>query len=288
MATFKLAVINNGTTQIVEYDYAKEECEKTVNSNYHGFMENVVEGMQTHFPNFALIVGKGNLTPFPSMDRPAIFTNDGIKDPITGETPVFSEDAFPSFPRMHMVWKGSVPLKLTGRPVLESIKNRMKRQSKSNQKKWNRFFMRRGGNTFLVIPTLAGYYAGNRNESNPTTPPHICMPRMLWDGILDIPHDHIYGGPAFEGMKWFRLCEYGSDRSNIPIHEALQQRTIPRMVIDLALADLKALGKWGRLIEWFGSQGTELHSFYNVIGKTRGRRADVNKAFLEFYKKEVS
>jgi hypothetical protein len=58
----------------------------------------------------------------------------------------------------------------------------------------------------------------------------------------------------------------------------LQQRIIPKIIIDLMVADLLTVGKLDRVC---GSLGTSLHGLYNWIGK-RGRSERFRRGYERY------
>jgi hypothetical protein len=91
--------------------------------------------------------------------------------------------------------------------------------------------------------------------------PHADPPVMVWPEyfkILDIPPDHVY----YAGI-YYRLCLYATWHEQ-PAVEVLRNRVAPRLLIDLMVADLKALGKLDAALE---KVDCSLYELYNVVGR---------------------
>jgi hypothetical protein len=85
---------------------------------------------------------------------------------------------------------------------------------------------------------------------------------MVWPEyfeVLDIPPDHVYMTPPY-----YRLCLYASWLEQ-PACAVIQNRVVPRLLIDLMMADLAALG---RLDEALDRLDASLYEVYNMVGRS--------------------
>ena len=108
--------------------------------------------------------------------------------------------------------------------------------------------------------------------------PHADPPAMVWPEyfqILDIPPDHVYYAD-----QYYRLCLFATWREQ-PAVQVLQNRVVPRLLIDLMVADLQALG---RLDEALDSLDMSLYELYNVVG----RPEQAEPLALEVYERLVA
>lgn len=95
----------------------------------------------------------------------------------------------------------------------------------------------------------------------PASFPHgepMVMVRADYFDVLGIPADHVY-----PGTRW-RLCNYAS-WPGVTVRTVLQQRIVPRIYLDMMVADLAAAGT---LDEVLGDLGLSLHALYNVAGRS--------------------
>ena len=93
--------------------------------------------------------------------------------------------------------------------------------------------------------------------------PHADPPVMVWSDyfeILDIPPDHVYLAD-----QYYRLCLYATWREQ-PAAAVLHNRVVPRLLIDLMVADLVALDELDNALDRLDSS---LYDLYNVVGRPR-------------------
>ena len=91
--------------------------------------------------------------------------------------------------------------------------------------------------------------------------PHADPPVMVWPEyfqVLGIPPDHVYYAD-----QYYRLCLYATWREQ-PAVQVFQNRVVPRLLIDLMVADLQAVG---RLDEALEALDMSLYEMYNVVGR---------------------
>lgn len=149
---------------------------------------------------------------------------------------------------------GRIPALLEGRPFHRAAKERLlllRNEDRAQARAFSDYFMKVEGRAFFAPPIYV-YFPPNWRKNDP-----FVMVRPDYFDVLAIPPDHIYPGTTF------RLCNYATWRE-VSLRTVLQQRIVPRIYIDLMVADLCALR---RLDEALDECGLSLHSLYNVIGK---------------------
>lgn len=274
--TYKLPVKVDGQVAILEYSYAEEEVLKHVQPRAHAFWKEAVQQMADAFPAFALLAGEADWGRTQRGQPHLIFTQQGVVEAATGNPHGLTREYF------YPTWKGNLPLKVEDTPFLAKLKQRLKRAPK-RKAEYLKYFGKHEGKTVMLIPVNIGYSARRSRHSSDeqidpvTQQPWTYLPNDYFS-ILDIPIDHTYGSVHQMGVE--RLCQYLNHRTNIKAHDALKQRVIPRFVLDLCLANIKALGMWRTFEEWMRDNHTNLHAFYNVVG----RKSKRNEDFLHFYR----
>ena len=147
-----------------------------------------------------------------------------------------------------------IPALIEGRPFHSAAKTRLaqlRAQNPELAKAFADYFLKVDGRAFFAPPIYV-YFPSNWRKSDP-----FVMVRPDYFETLVIPPDHIYPGTTY------RLCNYANWRE-VSLRSVLQQRIVPRIYIDLMVADLTALR---RLDEALEESGISLHSLYNIIGK---------------------
>jgi hypothetical protein len=150
---------------------------------------------------------------------------------------------------------GRIPALISGRPFLDVLKGRISRMERRGDPRAGLFrssLIDVQGKTYLA-PRFAIWFARSWPHSDP--------PVMVWPEyfeVLDIPPDHVYMTPPY-----YRLCLYASWLEQ-PACAVIQNRVVPRLLIDLMMADLAAVG---RLDEALDSLDASLYEVYNMVGR---------------------
>jgi hypothetical protein len=164
---------------------------------------------------------------------------------------------------------GRIPALLEGRPFHAVAKERLAALRRTNPTlagNFANYFLKTDGRSFFAPPVYT-FFPPNWRKSDP-----FVMVRPDYFETLGIPPDHVYPGTTY------RLCNYATWRE-VSARTVLQQRIVPRVYIDLMIADLSALG---RLDEALDACGLSLHSLYNVIGKPQE-----SARFSEIYERTI-
>jgi hypothetical protein len=150
---------------------------------------------------------------------------------------------------------GRIPALISGRPFATDLERRIMalRQSNPGQSSiFQRSILVAQGRRYLA-PRFGLWFS--------QAWPHADPPVMVWSeyfDILNIPPDHV-----FFADQYFRLCLYATWREQ-PAVKVLQHRVVPRLLIDLIVADLQALGKLDQALEQLDSS---LYELYNTVGR---------------------
>lgn len=143
-----------------------------------------------------------------------------------------------------------------GRPSFKRIFRRMRTGAQAAL--WDAYFLAVGDQFFFAPPVLSVF-----PDNCPYAQPNILFWNSYFD-VLGIPPEHAY---TPQGTERVSLCIYaGWHQDTLAI--VLQQRIIPRIIIDLMLADLAAVGHLDDAVRMLG---TTLHGVYNFIGRRRSR-----------------
>ena len=148
-----------------------------------------------------------------------------------------------------------IPSPITGRPFLSALDRRLARlrtTDPARAARWDRALIEVRGTRYLA-PRFGLWFAQSW--------PHADPPVMVWSEyfeMLDIAADHVYYAD-----QYYRLCLYAQWREQ-PAVQVLQNRVVPRILIDLMVADLQALGHLDDALERLGMS---LYELYNVIGR---------------------
>lgn len=155
-----------------------------------------------------------------------------------------------------------------GRPFLQKIHQRLQgMQPGREREKLRQYFLAVDGDNEAKIyfsPRIYAFYPSNW----PRKSPEIMVSREYFDKVLFVGSGrgctdfHAYSNSG----NLLRLCNYSSWHS-VTMRVALQQRIVPKIIIDLMIADLLAVQ---RLDTVTSRLGTSVHNLYNWIGK-RGR-----------------
>jgi hypothetical protein len=150
---------------------------------------------------------------------------------------------------------GRIPALISGRPFARAVDARLARMRELADGRAEIFaasLLRIGERRYLA-PRFGLWFAN--------TWPHSDPPVMVWPEyfpVLDIPPDHVY-----HAAPYHRLCLFASWREQ-PAAQVLQNRVVPRLLIDLMVADLQAVGK---LEDALDRLDASLYELYNHVGR---------------------
>jgi len=153
---------------------------------------------------------------------------------------------------------GRIPALISGRPFLGALEQRMGRLRRRQDSRVDLFassLLKVQGKTYLA-PRFGVWFARSW--------PHADPPVMVWPEyfeVLDIPPDHVYMAPPY-----YRLCLYARWLEQ-PACRVIQSRIVPRLLIDLMMADLQAVG---RLDDALDRLNASLYEVYNMVGHPEG------------------
>jgi hypothetical protein len=147
---------------------------------------------------------------------------------------------------------GRIPALISGRPFETRLLARLAELRAENGPAASASLLEIGDYRYFA-PRFSLWFS----QSWPRTDP----PVMIWPeyfNILDVLPDHVYCAD-----QYYRLCLFSTWREQ-PAVQVLQNRVVPRLLIDLMVADLRAVG---RLDEALDSLDMSLYDLYNEIGK---------------------
>jgi hypothetical protein len=150
---------------------------------------------------------------------------------------------------------GRIPALISGRPFARSLEARIARLRAAGDPRAEVFassVLEVAGRRYLA-PRYGLWFSRSW--------PHADPPVMVWPEyfeVLGIPPDHIY-----HADQYFRLCLYATWREQ-PAVQVLQNRVVPRLLIDLMVADLVAVD---RLDDALAALDMTLYEMYNLVGK---------------------
>ncbi|MBW2733078.1 MAG: hypothetical protein JRH20_11860 [Deltaproteobacteria bacterium] len=186
----------------------------------------------------------------------------GIRHVITGHEPEdLPQDAINGFILR-------VPTPIDDRPFFKGLKQRLAHLEETDATAaglWKQALMEVKGRHYLA-PRFAVWFS--------QVWPHSDPPVMVYNEyfeMLDIPADHVYFADDY-----YRLCLFANWREQ-SVAEVLKNRVVPRLLIDLLVADLQALGK---LEEALQRLDASLYELYNVVGRP-GRVEPLRKVYRE-------
>jgi hypothetical protein len=150
---------------------------------------------------------------------------------------------------------GRIPALITGRPFARALDARLAR-------------LREAGDARAELIAKSLLTVGERRYLAPRfglwfaqSWPHADPPVMVWHEyfeVLEIPPDHVYYAD-----QYYRLCLFATWREQAAA-QVLQNRVVPRLLIDLMVADLQAVG---RLDEALDRLDSSLYELYNAVGR---------------------
>jgi hypothetical protein len=154
--------------------------------------------------------------------------------------------------------------KIQGRACLKEIYDRLERMPEGSGRSGrdeflkliNTYFLTLEGNIYFTPPVEAVY-----PNSWPSEQPTVYLEEDYFK-ILNTTGEHTF--PS-SGSGFRSLCIYSSWH-RATLREVLQQRIVPRVIIDFMIADLKAVDALRRVLD---SIGTSAHDVYNLIGRDR-------------------
>ena len=173
---------------------------------------------------------------------------------------------------------------IRGRPFLKDVFRRVSQISDTDPKKhlYQSYFFtlvnEAGVDHIWFSPAVIAIFP----ENWPRSAPDILF-RDEYFKILNIPATHTYGRSGNN----HKLCNFSSwHRSTMA--RVLQQRIVPRVLIDIMFSDLKSVGKMEEVLRrivrggnLFGVEGA-MYRAYNMIGRQGGEH------FRELYNQYVS
>jgi hypothetical protein len=173
---------------------------------------------------------------------------------------------FPCPPKTMVGLVGRIPALIAGRPFEDALPRRIETLNAEEQSLWRQSLLSVGDKAYLA-PRFGIWFS----RSFPHSPP----PVMVWPEyfpLLDIPPDHVY-----DATPYYRLCLFASWREQ-PAVRILQNRVIPRLLIDLMVADLQAVGKLKAALE---KLDTSLYELYHLVGRPE-QAAPLQQVYQEF------
>lgn len=154
-----------------------------------------------------------------------------------------------------LAFVGRIPAVVDERPMLAKVRAHLAALrgagARDRAAALRAYFVKAEGRTFFAPPVFAYLPAGW-----PRTDPYV-MVHADYFAVLDIPPSHVYPSTSY------RLCNYAQWR-DVTLRTVLQQRVVPRVLIDLMLADLRAMDCLPEALE---EARVDMHSVYNVIGR---------------------
>ena len=265
MATNKKMVMAGSGTEVKSWEVDIDVMTHAIRwvQEHPDLAQQEVEEMELHFPMFIATIASGNKAISCSRCGEILVWNDGIRCVACNK---------PFVPRMasQLCCIGQIPsiigevntngqfIRGKCRPFFRRIYPRI-RKLPANERRYF-FSVGPGGEAgeniiFYFSPVVYGIYPDNWNRDMPTI--------LLEDEyfrLLGIPTEHVFPDHYAQGYK---LCNYAS-WPRVTLRVTLQQRIVPRIIMDLMLADLQSVG---RLHEALGNMGTNTHSVYNIIGR---------------------
>lgn len=218
--------------------------------------------MEDHFPYFiATIAREKKIIYCPNCGDLIVWRNglqcvacDTLFDPPANPQLAFVGQVFS---KLGDELEGGSLTKDLSRPILFRIMERMVRaeQNGEGMEIFNAY-IKKQGMSYYFIPKVQCFLPNNWNKNEP-----VIVLESDYFSVLELQPDHVFPG----GSNDYRLCNYAS-WPRTTLCDTLQQRIVPRTIIDLMFADLKSLGKLNEVLH---NLGTNLHSAYNFIGHGR-------------------
>lgn len=166
--------------------------------------------------------------------------------------------------------------RVNGRPYLEELHKKLKRMPNNETKRKILTYFLYLEEKVYFAPQIYAFYP----ENWPRKAPRILVNKFYFDEVLFAGSNHSHSDfHAYSSSgNLLQLCNYGSWHT-VTMKTALQQRIVPKIIIDLMIADLISIGHLNDVLK---SLRTSLHNLYNWIGK-KGQ----SKKFKKQYEKYV-
>jgi len=237
-------------------------------------LEREVLEMEEHFPNFIATIAAGtNNIPCPRCGEILVW-DDGIRC-------VSCRKAYIPRGASRLCFIGQIPTIIGEvdsrrrfvqgkcRPFFKRIFNQIE--------EFPRYFFSigpdaEGFTSYYFAPVVYGVYPDNWNKDVP-----VIILENEYFQILGIRTEHVFPDTYARG---YRLCNY-ANWPRVTMRVTLQQRIVPRIIIDLMISDLTEIRRLDQVLRTIG---TDKHGIYNVIGRG-GRRG---QEFARLYNQYVT
>lgn len=233
-----------------------------------------LEEMEEYFPFFLATVAEGNSIVNCPKCGDLIVWKDELECAACGQ--LFNPPMHPQLVLLGQIPSiiGEIdedgkPIPGKCRPILKRILEKMASVVGRDKEVYGKYIAQLSDGKCYFIPQVRCFYPDNWSRSAPL----IVLEREYFR-VIDLQPDHVFPDNVNGG---YQLCNYAS-WPRTTLRMTLQQRIVPRIIIDLMLADLKVVGKLDRVLN---NLGTSLHGVYNFIGK--GERSLLFKREYERY-----
>jgi len=165
------------------------------------------------------------------------------------------------------------------RPFLYAVCKNLKDANPGEKKNILRYLLVAPGEGCVKVyftPTVFALYPSNWPRSCPIIMVEEAYFKVLFGSSgYNYSDFHAYGGSG----DLLTLCNYANWHS-VTMRIAIQQRIVPKIVIDLIVADLLSIDKLNKVVN---NLGTTVHSLYNWVGKS-GRSEQLKKEYDKYVK----
>lgn len=223
-------------------------------------LEREVQEMDDCFPYFVATLARNSKLELCSNCRDILVWRDGLE--------CLSCDSCYNAPRdAQLAFRGQIPsiigkvdergkpIRDQCRPIFRKLIRELEEGRGSNA--LGRYLNTTGNGDYYFTPLVTCYLPSNW----PKHAPKIILEKEYFE-ILGLKADHVFPDRTGGG---YQLCNY-ANWPNVTLRVSLQQRIVPRIIIDLMLSSLTCIGKLDRVLS---NLGTSLHNVYNWIGKPR-------------------
>lgn len=162
---------------------------------------------------------------------------------------------------------GQRGVEVHGHPFLKHIHQElMSMNSGEKKRKKLRYFLtlnEKDRTKVFFAPPIYAVYPNNWPRSQPS----VYVERDYFDKILFSGSNLGFGSfhaYSHDSNQLLRLCNYCSWH-RVTMRVSIEQRIIPKVMIDVMIADLVTVGKLNKVVN---TLGTDVHSVYNWIGKS--------------------